>query len=474
MKKGLFSIFFLVLIYHSHAQTTVYRKIAQRHDDYISSNWKGVDSILFDYNSDARLINQTALKGNATNGWDNFSKYSFYLNPAGKVNVQVRENWNGSAWVYATKYTNTYDASSNLTLIEYHTWDGSNWIPNAKTEYTGYNAFGNWNQQITYNYIGGTWVYAFRGTQQFINPTAFLQTKESESWDNNLQQWNKIERLSYTYYQDSIGSITRSTPSPNNTWVSNAQYLYTYFSIPFRLQTYTTKLWNQDSLNFLNDSRTNYTYNAAANYDQIISEDYIGASNWSPIKRTQHLYNPSNQLIEKYSEENIGGWQNKDRNTYTYSSNFVNEDLYYVGSASNWNLSKKTNYNYDVNDNLIFKQQEDYNGINYTPSSRDFYYYNSFVVGLYETESMDASTVLFPNPCNDRLHIQLESDKETAIQINIVDMLGRNRILISSPIRKGKNIIDIETNTLATGNYFVQLSDMNTHKKQVSKIQILR
>ncbi len=474
MKKSFLCILFSLLYIQIFAQTTVFRKIAQRHDDFVSSNWKGVDSILFDYNSDARLINQTALKGNASNAWDNFSKYSFYLNPAGKVNVQVRENWNGNAWVYATKYTNTYDASSNLTLIEYHTWDGSTWIPNAKIEYTGYNALGNWNQQITYNYIGGTWIYAFKGTQQFINPTAFLQTKESESWDNNLQQWNKIERLSYTYYQDSIGSITRSTASVNNTWVSNAQYLYTYFSSPFRLQTYTTKLWNQDSLNFINDSRTNYTYNAAANYDQIISEDYIGASTWSPIIRTQHLYNPSNQLIEKYSEENIGGWQNKDRNTYTYSVNLVNEDLYYVGSATNWNLSKKTNYNYDVNDNLIFKQQEDYNGINYTPSSRDFYYYNTFVVGLYETESMNASTILFPNPCKDRLHIQLESDQQSTIQINIVDLLGRNRILISSPVRKGKNSIDIETNTLATGHYFVQLSDINTHKKQVLNFQIVQ
>jgi len=475
MKKVyLFILCTIVSLQGMHAQTTtLQKKIAQRYDEYISSNWQGKDSILFAYNNDAILTTQTALKGNTNNTWDNSFRYVYTLSGSGKPLAQLRENWNGNTWINFNRYLYDYDLNDNLVLTSYDVWGGSTWNPTGKIENTGYDALGNWTLQVTSSWNNG-WQYISKTSHQYISGTSKLQQKDKEIWNTTTSLWDKYERLFYTYYQDSIGSIIRSVPNASNAWSNASKFIYNYQGNPITLQSYIHQIWNQDSLKFLDTTRAVYSYNANNNVTQIVSENALGNLNWMPLQRTQFLYNGSNILIEKYTEDNIGGWQNTSRFTYAYTGSIVNEELYYTGNASVWNLNRKTNFQYDINNNLIFKQREDFNGANYVPFSRDFYYYAQFVVGLYDVQTTESNVVVYPNPTKNVLYFSFPNYEKTNIQINIVDILGRSRIIVVEPILSKQHTSHIDVSSLSNGYYFVQVLNQTSGKKQIAKIEIVK
>lgn len=452
----------------SISQTTVWRKIAQRHDDYINSAWQGIDSVLFSYNNDAILSQHWALKGNGPN-WDNFTRNTFYITPTGKIGHQTRENWNAGNWVNNSRILNTYDALDNLTLSLNETWVGGNWQPAQKYEFSGYNSFGNYGEQITSIYTGGTWVYLSRIEQTFQAGTPKFEFRRFWNWD--ILGWKMFQSLYYTYNQDSVSSITRSVPDTLNSLVSESKIIYNYSGTPLKLQSLYNQYWLADSNKFIDTARLLNTYNANQNLEMTLAEKRIGYNSWTTLTRTLFYYNGGNQLVEKTFEEYSNAWNNKDRYLYSYTGNLLSEEVYYEGFNTAWNLHHKTNFNYDVNENLIFKQRDDFLGSNYVPYSRDFYYYNSFVVGTTDLSEFNGGFVVYPNPAQDRITIATTTNPGSQWTISIYDALGKLRIIRQEPSIYVDFKTEVNLNSLSSGTYFIKVTD-EKNKSSVVKIQV--
>lgn len=451
-----------------HAQSTIYLKIAQRHDDYVGG-WQGSDSVVFAYNTDGRLIAQTMLQGQAGNVWNNDARYSYQLNPAGQVTEQLRENWSGSAWVNANRYTYSYDVQANLTLTLYEVWNGSAWIPSGKIENSGYNMYGGWGLQLTSVYSGGQWQNLYRTAQQFVAGSGKVEFREKENWNTVTAIWDKFERLYYTYVQDSVGTITRSVPDTNNNWSSADKYSYAW-SPSFLLQSYLQQYWNKDSMKFVDTTRVLYTYNGSNLEDLRTSERRTGGV-WLPLQRTNTLYGPGNLRSEWYTEAFAGGWQNFERGTYSYTGNLCTEEDLFTGAASTWTPSKKHVYSYDVNNNLIFRQRDDFNGSAFAPYSRDFYYYGAYTLGLSEA-LLPEPLQLHPNPAKDRVFLRFRLPESGNYVIRLFDLQGRLRCLRTDKCANEAVETSLSVAALPAGLYSLQVLHLSSGYGRTVTFQI--
>jgi phenylpyruvate tautomerase PptA (4-oxalocrotonate tautomerase family) len=204
-----------------------------------------------------------------------------------------------------------------------------------------------------------------------------------------------------------------------------------------------------------------------------MNEDYLSVNVWLPKQRTTFLYDANTDLIEKYTEDNASGWTNTNRYTYTLNNGLVNEELYYLGNGNAWNNSSKTIYNYNINNDITFKQVDNYIGPGYTPYTRDFYYYNTFVVGLNYSDLDIENILLYPNPSNKQISVQMHMTENRQLQYSLVDMLGRIRYMTIEQVNKGSHTTHINVEYMPAGNYFIVISDTQTGKKQVAKVQIV-
>lgn len=66
---------------------------------------------------------------------------------------------------------------------------------------------------------------------------------------------------------------------------------------------------------------------------------------------------------------------------------------------------------------------------------------------------------VFPNPVNESINIELTSETESGVEIQVLDMLGRVIISEHATIAPGRNIKTINTKALAAATYYIQLTN---------------
>ncbi len=450
-----------VLLIHSipmGAQTsTVYRKIAQRQDEYMGNTWVGKDSTLFSYNVDAMLTATHSLKVDAAQNWTSDYRFVYSLSPSGKVVEQRRENWNGSSWINANRYTYLYNMIDSLITIEYDVWNGTQWTPNGRITYTGFNAFGQWSEELTSFYIAGMWQPYFRKTQTYVNNQTKLQQQNKESYDVTTNSWKKIERLTYTYAQDSVSSITRSVPDSNQNWRSDKKYIYQYTFSPTRLNLYLVQNFDTITYNFVDESRVVYTYSNSNKLLSTHTEIALAPNVWVSKGRETYLYNALDECEEYTDEEVLNGvWTNKKKSNYVYLSSLLTHQTDYVGSASNWMPSTYMFMNYDNAGNMVFKQTDVFSGNNPVPSHRAFYYYQSYVVSA-EDLLLHTDILIYPNPARNQVSVELSMPSHRrVVEILLYDMQGK---VCQSIIQASQATLQVPVNTLETGVYFLAVRD---------------
>ncbi|MBL7766763.1 MAG: T9SS type A sorting domain-containing protein [Chitinophagaceae bacterium] len=469
--KPFFVFVVCLLTLNVSAQITVHRKIAQRRDDFVNNNWKGIDSSVFTYNNQATLNSNTYLKTDTNSNWTYQYRYTYQLSFTEKVLEQIRENRIGNTWVNNTRYTYTYDANNHITLILYDVWNGSAWSPSGKITYTGYNSFGQFGEEIAYIYSGGAWNYLSKKTQQIPGGSNLVSSQERFTWDNNNAVWKKYERIFMSYNQDSVSIRTRMLPDTGGVWVNKTREMFNYGTSPFLLNEYVTQVWDSISAQWENDQHILYSYTGSNKVDVMIYETFNGA--WNPTERSKHIYNASDSLIEFYDELNNGGWQNHTRSTYTYTGPNVTEELQYLGSGSNWNLDQRLNWSFDANGNNTYRLIEDYNGSAYAPLRRDFYYYNTYTVGLQETLLNLSALQLYPNPANQQVYVNFVTEEAMPVSIRVIDMSGKTRVLIQDFSSAGiSNQVSIPCERLNAGIYLLQITNDRNGKSQTKMFTI--
>ncbi|MDQ3142775.1 MAG: M12 family metallo-peptidase [Bacteroidota bacterium] len=76
---------------------------------------------------------------------------------------------------------------------------------------------------------------------------------------------------------------------------------------------------------------------------------------------------------------------------------------------------------------------------------------------------------VFPNPFNQNINLQLNSSVKGDIEIKVIDLLGRTRLLLTNSVEIGQNEIGIDTESLMPSNYtlLIRSGDELIYKKIV-------
>ena len=102
---------------------------------------------------------------------------------------------------------------------------------------------------------------------------------------------------------------------------------------------------------------------------------------------------------------------------------------------------------------------------NTTPCGTPFYY-----SGIKSTSGFaDFSVNIFPNPANNNLTIELNSDKNTSVSVKVTDINGRVYLSENIPVNSGMNKSSMDISALSSGIYFVSIDngEIVTNKKLV-------
>lgn len=162
-------------------------------------------------------------------------------------------------------------------------------------------------------------------------------------------------------------------------------------------------------------------------------------------------------MIEYYTEIYSGGWQNNTSEIYTYTGSNRTKEMKYIWSGA-WTHNQTIDYDFDANNNNTYRLITDISGAAATYISRDYYYYQSFTVGVEDVKQHASSIILYPNPVSNNLQMDIESETNTILEMNIIDVCGQAKMYALQSLGIGKNHVQIDIQTLPNGNYFYGLS----------------
>jgi CHRD domain/Secretion system C-terminal sorting domain len=82
-------------------------------------------------------------------------------------------------------------------------------------------------------------------------------------------------------------------------------------------------------------------------------------------------------------------------------------------------------------------------------------------VSIYEVKGIQLSVKAYPNPMNEMVHLDFESNESFEGKVMITDLLGRRMYMQDTKVLQGQNQLMIQTGNLNHGIYFIQLADKN-------------
>jgi hypothetical protein len=80
------------------------------------------------------------------------------------------------------------------------------------------------------------------------------------------------------------------------------------------------------------------------------------------------------------------------------------------------------------------------------------------VAGITESDEMDEVS-LAPNPASNMINIRMNLDHTQALQIEVIDILGRQTMTMIHNAQEGNNIIPLNIENISTGTYYLKITD---------------
>ncbi len=81
----------------------------------------------------------------------------------------------------------------------------------------------------------------------------------------------------------------------------------------------------------------------------------------------------------------------------------------------------------------------------------------TLVIGIDDFDPQTHNLKLFPNPANDAAYVSVDMTESATAQVSVVNTLGQVVLSKDAQLESGTNMIDLNTASLASGVYFVQL-----------------
>jgi hypothetical protein len=436
-------------------QSLAQKKIGQRRDVWQAGAWKGVDSIIWDYNSNGdSVLKQSTVFNNST--WAPLQRNTFIYNTNGKVSKHLRDNWVGGTWVNGSQFLSAYNLQNNIVNYTQQTWNaGTNSYENKNQANTTYTSTGKINDVVYSVYYQNAWapqskeVYGYDVLDSLAEYYNLNYNAISQAFENNIKR---------TFYWSAAGPITQYNEylynKDSGQYFQSFQILHFYTSNGDILQTEYKK-----NNNLAKDKRISYTYGTNNKVIEVETElaDTLGAYNKDT--KTTYSYNAANLVSESamFTALNNVVWLQDTNTKYTYDgSNRVTQiEHQQVSSGVATTVQQTTNIYYPYYTHYLL--QDVFTG-NLVNKEQAFYYYNQYPLNIVQPQNRQLA--LYPNPCSNNLNISNELlNNNIACFVKIYTMQGA--LVLSSSLVPQQQIVNIPVADLAEGNYVVELSQGN-------------
>lgn len=376
--------------------------------------------------------NQLSVPGNSEdyswdgdlNDWQHVSNTTYTYNNAGKLTEEISRD--AETNYYLSR--NTYSDNPNYILEEVsYTWIIDGWIPlsgeRSSNTLSGESPFEGYNNGILYQtleneiWVNKTWI------KYILNSYGIPTILEENHWERN--NWIPYSRKGLLTWADwpnrELAAYTKQYMQEYN-WVNAERYSKQYDGDNYIV---TTEIW--DNQQWVNSTRE--TYSLTNTEEELIMENWNGQEWENSEKYLGTFDNQGNPTGMQYSS-----W---------YTTDWVVEmelffDLTYSGSN-------------DVTE-LVIRHWDP--GLT-APVYLSKYIYSNF---LHFTTDVPEITILnnvkvFPNPVSSNFTVQIDENKITNYQVNIVNLSGQTVFSNTYP----NPSISINAEGFASGMYFLNI-----------------
>jgi hypothetical protein len=394
--------------------------------------------------------------------------YAFVYNTAGKVlSIQLTVALPGQNPVVINRFEQNFDAFGNQTSLKIFEADQNGNLELTEGDSVAFTYSGSQVTQAT-NYFWdqsstpASWTPETRFSNLTFNASGEPTAVTVAYWDpatngfdpsdekyTNLQWRFGFPGISLAFGQ--IGDISavlfnetaipsddlRLTPTDytleeklNGVYVNSEKASSTPASGPVAITLYQS--WSGSA--WEDDYRYQYTY--SGNFVNVSLEEFWTGTVWEPNYRYTSTYNAQNHLTEEKNES-------------------------YINSSWSLVVAYRNTYNYST-DNRIFRwvteEWDQWNNAYVNYEKRD-YFYGSFPQSVAVGKLNGFST--YPNPVNDLLFVEFEAKPNNTYQLSLFSVDGQLMHHQTISGVTGKQKIDVSTDQLASGVYFVRVEGQN-------------
>lgn len=376
-----------------------------------------------------------------------------------------------SNWVDHWKLLFNYDTNGILKSDNSYAWDQGNtlWIKGDTNEYT-YDTNGKISQIINRLWMedssGFLWI-PLKKWDFVYDSSGTLENKILSNWSTFYNQWIYDWNFIYTY--NSLGQIVQTETKTwhfyDSIWNNMQKFVYNYDSISQDLATITGYYWQNNTIQWINSSREDYTYDSAGtllNTVWFVWDESI--NQWNDAQLYEYTLDANGNKIKIIQNSNNYGLmlpERKEETTYDYSYTYNDMIL------PSYDLTFPFYFHVCNFNNMITGDISSYwepvSG-QWVDDGKNTYYYSeqSFIL---PSNPLSQNINIYPNPANDFVIFETDISSKSAT-LEIFDFQGKSvfkhnlngthRVSVSQ-LKKGIYLYNIITdNKKQNGKLIVQ------------------
>ncbi len=269
----------------------------------------------------------------------------------GALVSELREVWNGTAWVNSANAIYSYDINGYSSIYRYQSWQEDAWVDQYRLVFT-------YNSALVVTILnefwnGSVWSNSFN-TVLTYDSSSRLETNVSQQWTGGL--WVNLSKFEYTYDGNGDQTLSLLQTWLADTWVNHSREVSVYDE-HHQETSLTLQTWDIGNSAWGNSHRNEFEYDQLGN-QTLIQGSHWGISGWALSRVDSMNYSNSNKIIQGIT-------------------------LTVTGSDSNYFFQYQARHDYDYNgsDNLVLDLGYYYFEENWNPISREVWAYTTNVCG---------------------------------------------------------------------------------------------
>lgn len=415
-------------------------------------------------------------------------------------NLILTTNYNRDSadisWTKVSKAELDYDLNANVTVSHYYEWNNSNnqWINQFKTEYT-YNSNNDWTLLITSRLDTNVNQLRFWDKAEItydVNGNKTLETYSTFYWDINQWEYTNKYEHSYNNNRKEILNVSSNWNTSLNQWRNNYKGEYTYDITGNLTELIQYDFWQNNTWGVWNKLEYIYDNNAHLTEYKHYAWSY-DKNQLVPSSKSEYSYTPFEEIstvLNYVWDTTTVQFKNNGKNEYTYDSyHNISEEMQILFVNNQWDTILKNKFIYDNTieaDQLVLSPIDAYgqfidnlpfsiyiygfyqnNSIKHKllefrdelwSSNKAIYYYSDYVAGTNEIDNAINKVMIYPNPANEKITVDLSNSKTTIATIKLMNIVGETMLVEQTNDVK----YQLDLSSVPNGVYLIQVQSNNS------------